>query len=157
MNEDLFDLKGKVALVTGASRGIGAETARLLARQGAHVIISSRKIEGCQAVADSILQAGGKAEAFPCNVGNMEDIQAIYQHIRNRHGKLDILINNAATNPYYGSVLDTDIDAYQKTVDVNMRGYFFSSFEGGKLLREGAGGAIVNTASVVGYAGIAIT
>jgi NAD(P)-dependent dehydrogenase (short-subunit alcohol dehydrogenase family) len=150
MTANLFDLTDKVALVTGASRGIGEEIARVLASYGAHVIVSSRKLEGCQEVADSIVAAGGSASAFPCHVGSMEDITAVFAHIAEQHGKLDILINNAATNPYYGDILDTDIESYQKTVDVNVRGYFFMSIEAGKLMRDNGGGAIVNTASVAG-------
>ena len=148
MSTRLFDITGKVALVTGASRGIGEAIAKLLAEQGAHVIVSSRKIDGCQIVADAINQAGGSAEALACHVGSMEDISATFSHIRERHGKLDILVNNAATNPYFGDILDTDLAAYTKTVDVNIRGYFFMSVEGGRLMRENGGGAIVNTASV---------
>ena len=150
MNDTFFDLSGKVALVTGASRGIGEEIARALADAGAHVIVSSRKLDGCQVVADSIAEAGGKASAFPCHVGSMDDIAAIFAHIQSQHGQLDILVNNAATNPYYGDILDTDLESYQKTVDVNVRGYFFMSIEAGKLMRDNGGGAIVNTASVAG-------
>lgn len=148
MSTQLFDLTGKIALVTGASRGIGESIARLLAEQGAHVIVSSRKVDGCKIVADSIVEAGGSAEAFPCHVGSMEDISTIFAHIKATHGKLDILVNNAATNPYFGDILDTDLAAYTKTVDVNIRGYFFMSVEGGRLMRDNGGGAIVNTASV---------
>lgn len=150
MATNLFDLTGKIALVTGASRGIGEEIAKLLAEQGAHVIVSSRKIDDCTAVADEIKAAGNKAEAFACNIGNMDDITAIFDHVRSTHGKLDILVNNAATNPYFGHILDTDLGAYNKTVEVNIRGYFFMSIEGGKLMRENGGGAILNTASVNG-------
>jgi NAD(P)-dependent dehydrogenase (short-subunit alcohol dehydrogenase family) len=148
MATNLFDLNGKIALVTGSSRGIGEEIAKLLAEQGAHVIVSSRKIEACQAVADAINTGGGSAEAFPCHVGSMDDISNIFAHIRERHGKLDILVNNAAANPYFGDILDTDLLSYTKTVDVNVRGYFFMSVEGGRIMRENGGGVIVNTASV---------
>ncbi|MEZ2746399.1 SDR family oxidoreductase [Halopseudomonas bauzanensis] len=146
----LFDLDGKIALVTGASRGIGETIAKLLAQQGAHVIVSSRKIDGCQEVADAIVAAGGKATAMACHIGEMEQIKATVEAIRSQFGKLDILVNNAATNPYFGNVLDTDLDAFQKTVDVNIRGYFFMSVEAGKLMRENGGGAILNVASVNG-------
>ncbi|WP_439108090.1 SDR family oxidoreductase [Congregibacter sp.] len=148
MADSLFDLTGKIALVSGASRGIGEAIAHLLATHGAHVIVSSRKQEDCQAVADAIVEAGGQAEAFPCHVGRMEDITAIFEHIRASHGRLDICVNNAATNPYFGHVLDTDLGAFNKTVEVNIRGYFFMSVEAGKLMRENGGGAIVNTASI---------
>lgn len=148
MTTNLFDLKEKIALVTGASRGIGEEIAKLLAEQGAHVIVSSRKQEDCESVARAIRDAGGSAEAHPCHVGRVEDILAIFEHIRARHGRLDILVNNAATNPYFGDILDTDLTSFEKTVEVNLRGYFFMSVEAGKLMREHGGGAIVNTASV---------
>lgn len=148
MSTTLFDLTGKIALVTGASRGIGESIAKLLAEQGAHVIVSSRKIDGCEVVSNAINESGGSSEAFACHVGNMDDISAIFAHIENKHGKLDILVNNAAANPYFGDILDTDLGAYTKTVDVNVRGYFFMSVEGGRLMRDSGGGTIVNTASV---------
>jgi NAD(P)-dependent dehydrogenase (short-subunit alcohol dehydrogenase family) len=148
MATDLFDLTGKIALITGASRGIGESIARLLAQQGAHVIVSSRKIDDCRTVADAISAAGGSAEAMACHVGNMDDIATVFATIRAAHGRLDILVNNAATNPYFGHILDTDLGAYNKTVEVNIRGYFFMSVEAGKLMKEQGGGAIVNTASV---------
>ncbi|MCG5072161.1 SDR family oxidoreductase [Paraburkholderia tagetis] len=148
MTTNLFDLSGRIALVTGASRGIGEAIARLLAEQGAHVIVSSRKLEDCEAVAAEIRANGGSAEALACHVGRMEDISATFEHIRERHGRLDILVNNAAANPYFGHILDTDLAAYNKTVEVNVRGYFFMSVEAGKLMKAQGRGAIVNTASV---------
>ena len=150
MSTELFNLTGKVALVTGASRGIGESIAKLLAEQGAHVIVSSRKLDGCQAVVDQIKEKGGSAEAVPCHIGDLEQIANIFQHIKETHGKLDILINNAATNPFFGHVLDTDLMAFKKTVDVNIQGYFFMCVEGGKLMKANDGGAIVNVASVNG-------
>lgn len=150
MNNNLFDLTGKIALVTGASRGIGESIAKLLAQYGAHVIVSSRKLEGCQTVVDSIVEAGGSAEAIACHIGEMEQIESIFSQINSKHGKLDILVNNAAANPYFGHVLDTDLSAFQKTVDVNIRGYFFMSTMGAKLMKVNEGGAIVNVASING-------
>ena len=145
MSTNLFDLTGKIALVTGASRGIGEEIAKLLAQQGAHVIVSSRKLADCETVAERIRAAGGKAEALACHVGRMEDITATFDTIRRTHGRLDILINNAAANPHFGHILDTDLGAYEKTVEVNIRGYFFMSVEAGKMMKAQGGGAIVNT------------
>jgi NAD(P)-dependent dehydrogenase (short-subunit alcohol dehydrogenase family) len=150
MINKLFDLTGKIALVTGASRGIGEQIAKLLAQSGAHVIVSSRKIEGCQSVVDSIIAGGGSAQAIACHIGDMDQIESIFSQISKEHGKLDILVNNAATNPYFGHVLDTDLNAFQKTVDVNIRGYFFMSTMGAKLMKENDGGAIVNVASING-------
>ena len=147
---NLFDLTGKIALVTGASRGIGEQIAKLLAQHGAHVIVSSRRVEGCQAVVDSIIESGGSAQAIACHIGEMDQIEGIFSAIKEQHGKLDILVNNAATNPYFGHVLDTDLKAFQKTVDVNIRGYFFMSTMGAKLMKANDGGAIVNVASING-------
>ena len=147
---NLFDLDGKIAFVSGASRGIGEAIAKLLAQQGAHVIVSSRKIEGCQAVADAIIAEGGKSTAIACHIGEMEQIQSVFAQIREQFGRLDILVNNAATNPQFCNVLDTDLSAFQKTVDVNIRGYYFMSIEGGKLMKESGGGSIINVASING-------
>lgn len=149
MINNLFDLTGKVALVTGASRGIGEHIAKLLAQSGAHIIVSSRKLEGCQAVVDSIIDAGGSAQAIACHIGEMDQIESIFNQISEEHGKLDILVNNAAANPYFGHILDTDLSAFQKTVDVNIRGYFYMSTMGARLMKE-SGGAIVNVASING-------
>ncbi|WP_286267478.1 SDR family oxidoreductase [Thalassotalea atypica] len=149
-NQQLFDLTGKVALVTGASRGIGEHIAKTLAQSGAHVIVSSRKLEGCQLVVDQIIEAGGNAQAIPCHIGEMDQIDSIFAQIEKEHGRLDILVNNAAANPYFGHILETDLSAFQKTVDVNIRGYFFMSTQGAKLMKESGGGAIVNVASING-------
>ncbi len=149
-NPNLFDLSGKIALVTGASRGIGESIAKTLAAYGAHVIVSSRKQEACEAVVAAIRDAGGSAEALACHIGEMAQIEALFGAIDKRHGRLDILVNNAATNPYFGSIVDTDLSSFQKTVDVNIRGYFYSSVHGAKLMAKNGGGSIVNVASVNG-------
>ena len=147
---NLFDLSGKVALVTGASRGIGEAIAKTLAAHGAHVIVSSRKAEACEAVVAAIKAAGGKAEALACHIGEMAQIDKLFADIETLHGRLDILVNNAATNPHFGPICDTDLSAFQKTVDVNIRGYFFMSAQGAKLMAKNGGGSIVNVASVNG-------
>jgi NAD(P)-dependent dehydrogenase (short-subunit alcohol dehydrogenase family) len=143
-----FDLTGKVALVSGASRGIGEAIAHALAKHGAHVICTSRKLDGCQKVANDIIAAGGKAEALACHIGEVSAIDQVWDAVMARHKKVDILINNAATNPYFGPVQDTDVGAFQKTVDVNIRGYFFMSARAVKEMGKSGGGAILNVASV---------
>ena len=148
--KDLFDLSGKIALVTGASRVIGESIAKAFADRGAHVIVSSRKLKDCEAVCATIRDNGGSTEAMECHIGDMEQIVSLFGAIREKHKRLDILVNNAATNPYFGHILDTDLSAFQKTVDVNIRGYFFMSTEAGKIMREHGGGAIVNVSSVNG-------
>ncbi len=147
---ELFDLDGQVALVSGASRGIGAAIAHLLAQQGAHVIVCSRKLAGCEEVAQAIRDQGGQATALACHIGELEQINQLFSEIRQRFGRLDVLVNNAATNPQFCNVLDTDPSAFQKTVDVNIRGYFFMSVEAGKLMRERGAGSIINVASING-------
>ncbi|MFZ6758334.1 SDR family oxidoreductase [Undibacterium sp. Ji50W] len=146
----MFDLTGKVALVTGASRGIGEAVAKTLAANGAYVIVSSRKAEACEAVVAAIVAAGGKAEARACHIGEMAQIDTLFADITAAHGRLDILVNNAATNPHFGHITETDVGAFQKTVDVNIRGYFFMSSAGAKLMAKHGGGSIINVASVNG-------
>ena len=144
----MFDLTGRVALVTGASRGIGEAIARAYAAQGARVVVSSRRLEACEDVAREIVAAGGEAVAVACHIGDMDALAALFGEVERRFGRLDVLVNNAATNPYYGHILDTDLGAFQKTVDVNIRGYFFASVLGGRLMRAGGGGSIINVASI---------
>lgn len=147
---DMFDLSGKIALVSGASRGIGESIARLLGRHGAHVVVCSRRLEPCREVAQAIIDEGGSATAMACNIGNPDDIATLFSDLAEVHGRVDILVNNAAANPYFGPILDTDAAAFQKTIDVNVRGYFFMSVAAGRLMRAAGGGAIVNIASVNG-------
>ncbi|MES1944793.1 short chain dehydrogenase [Salinisphaera sp. PC39] len=150
MTDKLFDLSGKIAIVTGASRGIGEATAKMLAERGAHVIVSSRKIEGCEAVAEAIRADGGEATALPCHIGEPDQMQEFFETVKRDFGRIDILVNNAATNPSFGHILDTDVTAFQKTVDVNVRGYFYACLYAGRIMKEQGGGVIVNNASIAG-------
>ncbi len=150
MADDSFNLHGRIAVVTGASRGIGRSIAHELAAHGATVVVSSRKVEACQAVVDEIQAAGGKADAAACHIGEPDSISAMIQGVESRHGRIDILVNNAAANPYFGPALDMDLAAFAKTVDVNVRGYFWASVEAGRRMRAQGRGAIVNVASVNG-------
>ena len=150
MPTKLFDLSGRIALITGASRGIGEATARLLAEQGAHVIISSRRQEALDPVAESIRSDGGKATAIAAHQGDSDALKALIERISKDFGKLDILVNNAATNPYFGHVLDTEPGMIEKTLQVNIKGYFELSMLAGQLMKQQKSGAIVNTASING-------
>ena len=150
MSDINFNLTGRVALVTGASRGIGESIALTLASYGAEVILSSRKIEGLTTVEDKIKAAGGKAASLACHAGKMDDIRELFRVIRERWGHLDILVNNAATNPFFGDVLHVTEDAFDKTVEVNFKGYFFMSQLAATLMTEKGKGAIVNVASING-------
>lgn len=146
----MFSLNNKVALITGSSRGIGEEVAKLFAKNGAHVIVSSRRQEGVEAVAEKIRQNGGKATAMACHIGDQGAIEALIEKIKNEIGHIDILVNNAAANPYFGHILDTPLSAMQKTVEVNIEGYFLMSQLAGQMMRENGGGCIINTASING-------
>jgi NAD(P)-dependent dehydrogenase (short-subunit alcohol dehydrogenase family) len=142
------DLNEKVALVNGASRGIGEAIARGLAACGAKVVLTSRRLEGVQDVADSIMGSGGKATPFACHAGKMVEIDTLFEFVEETHGRLDILINNAATNPHYGPATELSGRAFDKTVEVNLKGpYFMSSAAVPMMIRSG-GGSIVNVASI---------
>ena len=148
MSTDLFDLSGKTALVSGASRGIGEAIARLLASRGARVVCTSRKLEGCEAVAAAIRDAGGQARALAMHVGDTAAIEAAFTALDAEGWAPDILVNNAAANPYFGPMLDMDLGSYEKTVEVNLRGYFWSTVQAARRMRGAGGGAVVNIASV---------
>lgn len=150
MNTDLSDLSGRIVLVTGASRGIGEATARLFARHGAHVIVSSRRMEAVEAVAEAIRAEGGQASAAACHVGEPAALDALFEGIARDHGRLDVLVNNAATNPHFGHVSETPLSMVEKTIEVNVRGYFLASQKATLMMRDGGGGAIVNVASING-------
>ncbi|GIX39960.1 MAG: short-chain dehydrogenase [Silanimonas sp.] len=144
----LFSLHGHTALVTGASRGIGEAIAHLLAAQGAHVVCSSRKLEACEAVAGAIRAAGGSAEARAVHIGDTAAIEALFAAFDSEGKTVSLLVNNAAANPYFGPMLDMDLAAYEKTVEVNLRGYFWTTVQAAKRMARAGGGAIVNVASV---------
>ncbi|MEQ5839725.1 SDR family oxidoreductase [Paraburkholderia acidicola] len=150
MDNTLFDLTGRVALVTGASRGIGEQIALTLAAHGAHVILSSRKAQACEAVAERIRAAGGKADVYACHIGDLEQIEGLFEFLDSRGLALDVLVNNAAANPYFGPTVDTTIDAFNKTVDVNIRGYFFMCARAAKRMAKQGRGSIINVASIAG-------
>ncbi|HQP31931.1 MAG TPA: SDR family oxidoreductase [Deltaproteobacteria bacterium] len=146
-----FRLDGKIALVTGASRGIGEAIAITLADYGAHCILVSRKAEALALVVEKIQARGGKADAIACHVGNLDQITALFKEVSARFGRLDILINNAATNPYFGEMLGADEGVWNKTFDVNLKGPFFMVQHAAKLMiASGGGGAIVNVSSING-------
>ena len=147
--DPLFDLSGRTALVSGASRGIGEAIARLLAAHGAHVVCTSRKREACEPVVEAIVGAGGSAEAMAMHVGDPVAIEAVFSKLDAEDRSPDLLVNNAAANPYFGPALDMDLAAWEKTVEVNLRGYFWTCVQAARRMRAGGqGGAIVNIASV---------
>lgn len=145
-----FDLTGKVALVAGASRGIGEAIAHGLGEHGATVICSSRKLEACEKVADDMRAKGLKAEALQLHLGELADHDTAMAAIEKNHGRLDILINNGATNPYMGLAHEAPEAAYDKTFDVNLKGPYYLTSKAMPMLMADGGGAVVNVASIDG-------
>src|SRR5687767_12230963 len=123
-NQKFFRLDGKVALITGASKGIGEAIAELFASAGAKVIVSSRKQEAIDAVVKSITDKGYKAHAIACNVSDAQDIDRLVSETNAVYGSIDILVNNAAANPAFGPVVQTDSSAFDKIMQVNVKGPF---------------------------------
>ncbi len=148
-----FSLTDRVAIITGASRGIGEAIAKTLAEYGAKVVLSSRKQEALDAVAKSINEAGGEALPIACHTGKMEMIDALYEKVTDTYGRVDILVNNAATNPYFGTMLEISESQYDKTFEVNTKGYFFMAQKAGKIMVKQGNGSIINIASVAGLMG----
>ena len=146
-----FDLSGRVALVTGASRGIGSAIAQILAEHGAQVVLSSRKQADLDAEAERInAQYPDKATAIAAHAGRPEELEQMVKAVMDGFGRIDILVNNAATNPYMGPVLGTELAAWDKTFEVNLRGVFVLSKLVYEASMESHGGAIVNVASIGG-------
>jgi len=147
----LINLEGKVALVSGASRGIGESIALAFAEAGAKVAVSSRKEEGVAAVARKIVDAGGEALPVAAHVGHPAHREDLLRSVTEHFGKLDVLVNCAGTNPYFGPAINIDECAYEKTFQVNLTGAFeLSRALARHLVDRGAPGSIVNIASVAG-------
>ena len=145
-----FDLTGKVALITGASRGIGEAIAGAYATAGARVVLASRKQEAVDAAAERIRAAGGEALAVAAHTGEPAAVAALVARAVEHFGGLDILVNNAATNPHFGPFLTDDESHWDKILDVNVKGYFRMAKACVPAMRARGGGKIINVASVAG-------
>jgi NAD(P)-dependent dehydrogenase (short-subunit alcohol dehydrogenase family) len=151
MTTPFIHLQSKTAIITGASRGIGEAIAHAFADAGAAVVLAARKPEALHAVADAITKKGGRAVAVPTHTGKKDDVVKLVQAAVEAFGKVDVLVNNAATNPYFGPMLDIDDGAFDKTFEVNVKGAFWLTTEVVKHLQSrNAPGSIVNVASVAG-------
>jgi NAD(P)-dependent dehydrogenase (short-subunit alcohol dehydrogenase family) len=145
-----FSLSGKVALIAGASRGIGEATAKRLAAHGASVVCTSRKLDECERVASEIRATGGAARAMKLHLGERADHESVLASIEAEEKRLDILVNNGGTNPYFGPAAETPEGAWDKTLEVNLKGPFFLTARAIPLIKASGGGAIVNVASING-------
>ena len=150
--ESRISLEGKVVVVTGASRGIGEAIAHACAAAGAKVVLASRRQPELDRVAGAIAEAGGEAAAIACHTGKPDQIEALFAAASERFGRVDTLVNNAATNPFFGPMVDISDGALDKTIEVNLKGYFYCARELVRSLRaRGAeAGAMVNVASIAG-------
>ena len=145
-----FDLTGRVAIVTGASRGIGQAVAQTLAAAGAKVALASRKQESLEKVVAEIQGQGGQAIAIAAHTGETEAVRALVAQVVERWGGVDILVNNAATNPHFGPLLTADEGQWQKILDVNVVGYFRMAQAVVPEMQKRGKGKIINMASVAG-------
>jgi NAD(P)-dependent dehydrogenase (short-subunit alcohol dehydrogenase family) len=150
--KDMFDLKGKVAIVTGGGKGIGLKMAEGLAEAGANIVLCSRKVQACEKAADDLGKLGVKSLALPCDVTSAKEIQAVVDETLRAFGRLDVLINNSGTN-WGATPEDYPVEGWQKVMDTNINGLFqFSQIAGRAMIRQ-KGGNIVNITSIMGVVG----
>ncbi len=142
-----YNLEGKVAIVTGASRGIGKAIALGLASAGAKVVVASRRLPDLELVAKEIGEKGGEALPVVAHMRHKEDITILVNEAMKRFGRIDILVNNAATNPVFSSILDMEEKAWDQVMEVNLKGYFLLSQAVAKIMVNQKGGTIINISS----------
>ena len=148
--QPLFQLDGKVAIVTGASKGIGEAMARGLAEFGAKIVVSSRKQEAVDAVAETFKNDGLEAIAIAANMGNVEEAHALIDQSVDAYGGIDIIVNNAAANPVFGPIQKTEERAFDKIIDVNLKGPFELCKKAYPILKQRGGGSIIHISSIGG-------
>ena len=144
---ELFTLEGKVALVTGGSRGLGKEMVLAFAAAGAKGVITSRKLDSCEVLAGEVEARGGEALADGCHVGNWDELDGLVDAAYERFGKVDVLVNNAGMSPLYGELVEVPEALYDKVLDVNLKGPFRLSALVATRMRDGDGGSIINVSS----------
>lgn len=151
VNLSRFSLEGKVALITGGSRGIGEATAVGFAEAGADVAVSSRKLPDLERVAGRVEDAGRKALPVAAHLGRMENISGLVEKVKEEFGRLDILVNNAGTSPANASVLDAEERLWDTVLNLNLKGLYFLSQAAARVMRDTGSGSIINVSSVNGY------
>jgi NAD(P)-dependent dehydrogenase (short-subunit alcohol dehydrogenase family) len=149
-----FDLSGKVAIVTGATRGIGRAMATGLARAGASVVVSSRKQEACDEIAKEIaVETGSDTFGLACHVGDWDAVPSFVEEVQERFGHIDVLVNNAGINPARILLADMPLEYWRKVFSVNLEGPLRTSQLVAPIMRDGGGGSIVNIATMAAYSG----
>ncbi|MFK5981091.1 MAG: SDR family oxidoreductase [Rhizobiaceae bacterium] len=149
----MFDLKDKVAVITGSSRGIGRAIAEMFAKAGAKVVVSSRTEEACSPVVEAILAAGGDAISIPCHIGRKEQLQALVDKTKEKWGEIDVLVCNAAINPAYGPLGDLSDEAFDKIMGTNVRSTFNLCNMVLPGMAENGGGSVILISSIAGLRG----
>lgn len=153
MSDDLFDLTGKVAVITGSTRGIGRGIAEQFARRGASVVISSRKADVCEEVRDAIVATGGTATAIPCNISDKAQLAALVDGTVTAYGGIDIVVCNAAVNPYFGPLANITDDQYDKIMNSNVRSNLWLCNMALPHVAARGGGACIIISSIAGLKG----
>jgi NAD(P)-dependent dehydrogenase (short-subunit alcohol dehydrogenase family) len=149
----LFDLSNKVAVITGSSRGIGRAIAERMAEHGAKVVVSSRKLDACDEVVAAITAKGGTAFAHPCNISRKEELQGLVNTAIAKWGGIDVLVCNAAVNPYFGPSIDMPDEAYDKVMNSNVRSNFWLCNMALPHMAQRGGGSIIIVSSIAGLIG----
>jgi NAD(P)-dependent dehydrogenase (short-subunit alcohol dehydrogenase family) len=157
MNSSLFDLRGKVAIVTGSSRGLGFASAKGMAEHGARVVISGRKLEACEAAAAEIRAVGGEAIAVAANIGRKEELQRVVDVANEAWGRVDIVMANAAIHPWVGSVLDLKDETFNKFMQVNVQSSIWLAQMTVPGMIDRGYGRFIMVASIVGLLGDPVT
>jgi NAD(P)-dependent dehydrogenase (short-subunit alcohol dehydrogenase family) len=152
----LFDLSDKVALITGSSRGIGKAIAVQMARHGARVVVSSRKLESCEAVAAEITAGGGVAFAHACHVGHKPELQALVDATIARWGRIDVVVCNAAANPHFGPAATISDEAFDKIIHTNLRSVLWLCNMTLPAMAQRQDGAVIIVSSISGFVGSAL-
>ena len=144
---DRFDLSGRVALVTGGSRGLGLAMTRAFAQAGAQVVVVSRKAQACDEVAAALRAEGAKAVAYACHVGHWEELDALVEEVYGEFGRVDVLVNNAGVSPLYDKLSDVSEELFDKVIAVNLKGPFRLAALIGERMVVAGGGSIINVSS----------